>query len=95
MLEQLPFGCIGEAVELEHVLANVQVGLEGYLVGAVGAPKHARGRGDQVADAVHVQDEAVRAARDRLAPEPRDHPATLSSGGASAWQIATASASEA
>jgi hypothetical protein len=43
-----------------------------------------------------VEDEAVGRARDRATPELRDHALTiLSSGGASAWQIATASASAA
>ena len=45
-----------EAVELERVFADVEVGLDGQLV--AGAPQHRRRRLDEVADAVHVEDEA-------------------------------------
>ena len=63
---------------------------------ALGPPDRARSRRHEVADAVHVEDEAVRAVGDRRAPQPGDHDATaLRSGDASAWQIATASASDA
>ena len=95
MLEQLPLVGVGEAVELKGVLAHVQVCLDDDLLRLGRQAEHARGRVDEVADAVDVEHEPV-AASDRDAAEPRDHPATiLSRGGASAWQIATASASEA
>ena len=55
-----------------------------------------RRRGDEVADAVHVQNDAGGRPGDDPAAEPGDHVATIRrSGGASAWQIATASASAA
>ena len=100
--EELPLGRVGEAVELERVLAHVQVGLDGRLAPALGRADRAGRGGEQVADAVDVEHEAVGRAADELAPEPRDHdspcspqPAIRRSGGASAWQIATASASAA
>src|SRR5581483_3830239 len=93
--EELPLGSVGEAVELERVLAHVQVRLDGHLLRAVGRAYRARGRGHEVADAADVEQEPLRGGSDGLATQARDHPATLSSGGASAWQIATASASAA
>ena len=56
-----------------------------------GAP----GRLDEVADPADLEHERVRGARDRFAAQPGDQTAALSRGGASAWQIATASASAA
>ena len=55
--------------------------------------QHARRGGDEVADAVDVEQEAVGAATRGRAAEPGDHDAIRASGGISAWQIATASAS--
>ena len=104
----------GEAVELERVLADVQVGLDGRLL--ADARVHPRRRRDEVADAADVDHEPGRRARGDGTAQPRDHaglsaeessqptgrlqggrtqPAIRRSGGASAWQIATASASEA
>ena len=95
MEEELPLGCVGEAVELKRVLAHVEVGLDDRLAAALGRPHGTRGRSEQVADAVHVEHEAVgRPTRERSA-QPPDHPAIRRSGGASAWQIATARASAA
>src|SRR5207253_10375776 len=95
VLEELALGRLREPVELERVLAHVQVRLEGHLSPALGEARGRRSHRDRVADAADLEHELVARARDRLAPEPRDHPAALSSGDASAWQIATASASEA
>src|SRR5438132_6135299 len=94
-LEQLALSRLGKAVELERVLAHVQIGLELDLAAPVGQAVRARRRLDEVADAAHVEDEPVGAPRDRLAAQPGDHPAALSNGGARAWQMATASASAA
>ena len=95
MLEELPLRSVGEAVELERVLADVGVDLERDLP-RVGPPRRTRRRGDEVADPVHVEDETVGTVGNRRPAQPRDHDATtFISGGASAWQIATASASEA
>ena len=93
--EELPLGRVREAVELEHVLPNVEVGVDRDLGSALGLPQRARRRGDQVADSADVDEQAVRRPRDRLAPETGDHAVTFRSGGASAWQTATASASDA
>ena len=60
--------------------------------------ERARGREQPVADAADVEHEPVRVERDGPPAQPRDHrrpPASASSGDASAWQIATASASAA
>ena len=93
--EELPLSRVGEAVELQRVLAHVQVGLDDDLAGALGGAHRRRRGGEEVADAVDVEHEAVRRPAGRASPQPRDHPAIRSSGGASAWQIATASASAA
>src|SRR3954467_1580643 len=96
MLEELAFGAVREAVELERVLAHVQVGLEGDLAPALREPQRGRRGVHEIADAADVEDEPFTGARDRLAAQPGDHPAAARSrGGASAWQIATARASEA
>ena len=95
MQEELPLGRVGEAVELERVLAHVQIGLDDGLAPALGRPNRARSGGEQVADAVDVEHEAVGRPADELPAQPADHPAIRISGGASAWQIATASASAA
>ena len=91
--EELPLGRIGEAVELERVLAHVEVGLDGDLRRALRRPQHRRRRGDEVADASDLDDEPVGRTGDRASAQARDHPASLASGGVNAWQIATASAS--
>src|SRR6266511_6254039 len=95
MLEQLALGRVREAVELEGVLPDMEVRLERDLLDAVCAAQRGRRCRNEVADAAHIEHEAVRTAGDRLAPESGDHALTFSRGGASAWQIATASASEA
>ena len=57
---------------------------------------HRRRRVDEVADAVDVDDERLADPAGGAPAKPRDHDATARcSGGASAWQIATASASAA
>src|SRR5262249_1363650 len=95
-LDQLALCGVGEAVQLEGVLADVRVDLERDLARAVRFSHRARGDRDQVADAIDVEDEAVGTMRDRRSTQARDHDATaFESGDASAWQIATASASEA
>ena len=98
LLEELAFLRAGEAEELHRVLTDVEVGLDGDLLCAV-CLLYRRGRGEHaVPDAVHVEDEALGVAGDGLPAEARDHrrpPAAAMSGGASAWQIATASASAA
>ena len=96
LLEELSLGRVGEAVELKGVLADVKVRLDRRLLRASGLGERARRRLDEIADAADVEHEAVGPAPDGLAAELRDHDATcLSSGGASAWQMATASASAA
>ncbi len=82
-----------EAVERERVLADDGVDLDRDLAAAEAL--HRRRGVDEVADAVHVDDETLsRTPRDPAA-QPRDHALSLTSGGMSAWQIATASASAA
>ena len=89
--EQIALLHRAEAVELERVLAHVQVRLDGQLVGV--AAQHRRRRLHEVADAVHVEDEAGRRQARTLAAQSRDHAAAIR--GAVTWQMATASASEA
>ena len=57
--EQLALRGVGEPVELQRVLAHVEVGLDRHLARALGAAQHGRRRGDEVADAVDVEDEPV------------------------------------
>ena len=97
LLEELALGGFCEAEELERVLADVQVRLDDHLVGAVGLANRGRRRAAG-SRRRHVEDESVRVVDDRLPAQARDHPrlrASASSGGASAWQMATASASAA
>src|SRR5581483_1530136 len=93
--EEVALGALGEAVELEDVLAHVEVRLDRDLAACIRLPDGARRGGDEVADAADVEHEALRGRGDGRSPQPRDHPASLRSGGASAWQMATASASAA
>ena len=95
MEEELALGCIGEAVELQSVFAYVEVRLHDSLTAPLGRPHRTRGRREQVADAVHVEHEAVGRPSRECSSQPPDHPAIRRSGGASAWQIATARASAA
>ena len=70
--------------------------LERDLVGVARQPPRPRGREHEVADPVDVEHEPVAGLAREPPAQPRDHPATaFRSGGASAWQIATASASDA
>src|SRR5262249_58953771 len=81
---------------VEGVRAAVQVRRDRQLASALGPPEDARGRLDELADAVHVEEQPVGRAPRRRAAQPSDHAGTAcSSGGASAWQIATARASAA
>ena len=73
----------------------MQLGVQRDLVGAVGLPCRGGRRRNEIADAADVDHEAFGRVRDRAAAQPGDQPAILSSGGASAWQIATANASAA
>ena len=91
--EELALGGVDEAVELQRVLADVQERLHDDLAAALGAAQHPGRRGDEVADAVDVEQEAVRAAARGRAAEAGDHETIRASGGIRAWQIATASAS--
>src|SRR5262245_42111202 len=95
MLEELPLADVCKAVELEGVLPDVQVRLQDNLGRAVRKAKRARRGQDEIADSGHVEDEALGPARNRPPSQHRDHPAARRNGGASAWQIATASASAA
>ena len=113
-LEELALVGARESVELERVLADVQVRLDGRLL--ADPRSDARRRRDQVADTADVEHDPGRRARGNGAAQARDHaslpkeimrrrygrprtarshPIIRSSGGASAWQIATASASAA
>src|SRR5262245_5343005 len=98
LLEELALVGVSEAEELHGVLAYVQVRLDDDLVRTV-CLAHRGGSGEQpIADAVHVEDEPVCVPGDRFASQARDHralPASATSGGARAWQMATASASAA
>src|SRR6185503_5049229 len=91
--EEVALRELGEAVELQRVLADVHVRVHGDLVALL--PHRGRRRVHEVAHAADVEHEALRRARDGAAAEAGDHPATFRSGGAIAWQIATASASAA
>ncbi len=95
--EELALLAVGEAVELHHVLADVEVRVDGDLVGRVALAHRGRRRVDEVADAADVEDEPFRRVRHGLTAQARDHEAAAirRSGGAIAWQIATASASAA
>ena len=98
--EELALLGVGEPVELERVLAHVEVRLDRHLGAGRRPAQHGRRRRDEVADAVHVEHEAVRRAPGRPSSEPRDHAGLLTTPAAraaasSAWQMATASASAA
>ena len=96
LLEELSLCGVGEAVQLEGVFADVEVRLDRHLLRASGLCERARRRLDEIADPAHVEHEALRPASDGLATKLGDHDATcFKSGGASAWQMATASASAA
>src|SRR5262249_43806046 len=95
MLEELPLADVREAVELEGVLPHMQVRLQDYLGRAVRKAKRGRRGQDEIANSAHVEDEALGPARNRPPSQHRDHPTARRKGGASAWQIATASASAA
>ena len=77
-LEQRPLGGGGEAVELERVLAHVQVRVDRDLaaVGVARPPHRRRGGGDEVADAAHVEHDRAGTGRGDAAAERGDHPAT-------------------
>ena len=81
-----------EAVELQRVLADVQVRLDRQIALAR-VPQHGGCRLDEVADAVDVEHQPGSRKAGRTSAQPRDHAGT--GRGAVAWQIATASASEA
>ena len=98
--EELALLGVGEPVELERVLADVEVRLDRHLGAGRRAAQHGRRGRDEVADAVHVEHEAVGGAPGRPPSETRDHAgapqdAIRASGGIEAWQMATASASAA
>ena len=74
--EELPLGGVDETVELERVLANVEIRLDDDLRCAVGLAECRGRRRDEVTDPVDVQDEAVRVSSGRCPAQPRDHSAT-------------------
>ncbi len=83
--EQLPLGSVGEPVQLQGVLAHVQVRLQGDFLAALGLSESPLGRMKEVADAPHVEDDALGAPRCHFPTKGRDHRAiTSSKGGASA-----------
>jgi len=75
MHEEVAFLDGAESVELERVLADVQVRLHRQLV--AGAPQDRRRRLHQVAHAVHIEHEACSGEPGALAAQPRDHAAAL------------------
>src|SRR5262245_12552503 len=91
MDEQVTLVDRAEAVELQGVLAHVEICLDSELIAV--ASQHRRRRLDQVADAVHVEHETGAREPRPLPPQARDH--ATAARGAVAWQIATASASAA
>ena len=100
MDEQLALLGVGEAVELQRVLADVQVRLDRHLRPGRGAPQDGWRRRDEVPDAVDVEHEPLgaadpRAGRGAARSRAGPHDAIRASGGISAWQIATARASAA
>ena len=78
--EQLALAPVGEAVELERVLADVGVRLDGDLVGRVALADRGRSRVDEIADAADVEDEPFRRVGDGLAAEARDHARSVRTG---------------
>ncbi len=73
-LEELALGRLCEAVELERVFADVEVGVERDFFPTLRLVQRALGRLDEVADPVDVEDDAVEPPRDDPTPEARDHP---------------------
>ena len=71
--EERALGRVREAVELQRVLADVQVRLDRHLGSAVGAPQDARRRADEIPDAPDVEDEPVDGSAGGYAAKPRDH----------------------
>src|SRR5439155_13853135 len=64
-----------EAVELQCILADVQVRLDGHRVTALS--QHGGRRLDEVADAVHVDDEPGGREAGALPAEARNHASTI------------------
>src|SRR5919201_2368805 len=73
MHEELALVWVGEAVELERVLAHGEVGRKRHLGHAVGAGERARRRVDEVADAADVEDKPLGGPRDGLPAQGGDH----------------------
>jgi hypothetical protein len=71
--EELPLLPVRESVQLQHVLAHVEVRLERDLAGAFGAAQCRRRRGEQVADTVDVEHDPVGRAAGGPPAQPRDH----------------------
>src|SRR5215216_1698537 len=80
-LEQLALRRLGEAVQLERVLADMEISVEGDLLSALRLRKRALRRLEEVADAADVQHDAVQPPRDDLAAQARDHLAALAGTG--------------
>ena len=80
VLEQLALGGLAEAVELERVLAHVQVGVERDLSPALGQARGRRGHGQRVADAADVEHDPLAGTRDGSSPQARDHTERLGTG---------------
>ena len=94
LYEERALGRVGEPVELERVLADVEIASRPSPRTAPSARRRTRRRrADEVADAADVDDEPVDRPPRRDAAETRDHLAASRSGEPSAWQIATAYAS--
>jgi hypothetical protein len=87
LLEELALARFREAVEVEGVVAHVQVGLEHDLLGAVRKANRARSREESVADSTDVHNQPLGVEGDGPAANARNHraaPARTASGGARA-----------
>src|SRR5205823_4534525 len=96
--EQLALLLAEEAIQLQRVIANDEMGVErNLLANGRNVPERLRRDREAVADAADVDDDMIGAADDHGARHERDHSrATASASGARlASQIATASASAA
>src|SRR5205085_1733200 len=78
--EQLALAPIGEAVELQRVLAHVKVRLDRDLVRGIALSDGRRRRMHEIADAPDIEHEALRRVGGGPAAEARDHRASVRSG---------------
>ena len=84
VLGELALLPVAETVERERVLAHVQMRLDRQLIPALSRPQRGSRRVDAVPDPAHLEDEVLARTADGASTQPRNHPATRSSGGASA-----------